>query len=98
LWNLPREDEISEHPPVVVARGHGADEHRQRRVEELPQVIDHQETVDGCHDQADAEWIVIRGPVRGHDDTPFGQPTPGQPIGHAEVGPIQGVFGVLSYY
>jgi hypothetical protein len=25
-----------------------------------------------CHDQADAEWIVIRGPIRGHNDKPFG--------------------------
>jgi hypothetical protein len=24
------------------------------------------------HDQADAEWIVIRGQLRGHNDTPFG--------------------------
>jgi hypothetical protein len=29
----------------------------------------------GCHDQADAEWIVIRGLLlRDHDDTPFGRP------------------------
>jgi hypothetical protein len=27
------------------------------------------------HDQGDAEWIVIRRPLRGHNDTPFGQPT-----------------------
>jgi hypothetical protein len=29
------------------------------------------------HDQADAKWIVIRGQLRGHNDMPFGQPTPG---------------------
>jgi hypothetical protein len=34
------------------------------------------------HDQADAEWIVTRGPIRGHNDTPFGQPTPSWPIGY----------------
>jgi hypothetical protein len=28
------------------------------------------------HDQGDAKWIVIRGPSRGHNDTPFGWPTP----------------------
>jgi hypothetical protein len=25
------------------------------------------------HDQADAEWIVIRTQQRGHNDTPFGR-------------------------
>jgi hypothetical protein len=35
----------------------------------------------GCRDLADAEWIVIRGPFRGHNDMPFGQPAPGRPIG-----------------
>jgi hypothetical protein len=25
------------------------------------------------HDQADAEWIVIRTQLRGHNDTPFGR-------------------------
>jgi hypothetical protein len=49
--------------------------------------------VGGCHDSVDAEWIVIRRPLRGHNDTPFGRPTPGRPIGHP-----QGVFGVFSYY
>jgi hypothetical protein len=29
------------------------------------------------HDQGDAKWIVIRGQLRGHNDTPFGQPPPG---------------------
>jgi hypothetical protein len=38
------------------------------------------------HDQADTEWIVIRMPLRGHNRTPFGRPTPGRPIGHKEVG------------
>jgi hypothetical protein len=52
----------------------------------------------GCHDQADAEWIEIRKPLGGHNDTPFGQPTPGQPIGRPRVGPSQGIFGVFSYY
>jgi hypothetical protein len=40
----------------------------------------------------------IRGPLRGHNDAPFGQPTPGQPIGRLGVGHAQGVFGVFSYY
>ena len=50
------------------------------------------------HDQGDAKWIVIRGPLRGHNDTPFGRPTPGRPIGRPGVGHPQGVFGVFSYY
>jgi hypothetical protein len=31
------------------------------------------------HDQADAEWIVIRTQLRGHNDTPFGRPAPAGP-------------------
>ena len=27
------------------------------------------------HDQGDAKWIVIRGKLRGNNDTPFGRPT-----------------------
>jgi hypothetical protein len=36
-------------------------------------------------DQADAEWIVIRTQLRGHDDTPFGRPAPGRPSGTFRV-------------
>jgi hypothetical protein len=36
------------------------------------------------HDQADAEWIVIRTQLRGHNDTPFGRPAPGH-LGHLGV-------------
>jgi hypothetical protein len=28
------------------------------------------------HDQGEAKWIVIRGQLRGHNDTPCGRPTP----------------------
>jgi hypothetical protein len=45
------------------------------------------------HDQGDAKWIVIRVPLRGHNDTPFGRPTPGQPIGRPGVGRPSGVIG-----
>ena len=51
-----------------------------------------------CHDQADAEWVVIRRPFRGHNDTPLGQPTPGRPFGRLGVGHPTGVFGGFSYY
>jgi hypothetical protein len=49
------------------------------------------------HDQGGAKWIVIRGQLRGHNDTPFGQPTPGQLVGRPRIGRPQGVFGGLSY-
>jgi hypothetical protein len=50
------------------------------------------------HDQGDANSIVIRGQLRGHNDTPFGRPTPSRPIGRLGFGRPQGVFGGLSYY
>jgi hypothetical protein len=33
------------------------------------------------HDMGDAKGIVIRGQLWGHNDMPFGRPTPGQPQG-----------------
>jgi hypothetical protein len=36
-------------------------------------------TLGGCHDETDADWLVIRGPLKGHKDTPFGWPTSGWP-------------------
>jgi hypothetical protein len=36
------------------------------------------------HDQGDAEWIVIRRQLRGHNDTPCGWPAPGRPIGRPQ--------------
>jgi hypothetical protein len=38
-------------------------------------------------DQADAKWIVIRWPLRDHNDAPCGRPTPDRPIGRLGVGP-----------
>jgi hypothetical protein len=55
-------------------------------------------TLGEFHDQGDAEWVMIRGPLRGHNDTPFGRPTPGRPIGHPGVGLPQGVLGGLNYH
>jgi hypothetical protein len=43
-------------------------------------------------DQGDANWILIRGQLRGHNDRPFRRPTPGRPIGRAGVGRPKGVF------
>jgi hypothetical protein len=31
------------------------------------------------HDQGDAEWIVLKRQLRGHNDTPFGLTTPSRP-------------------
>jgi hypothetical protein len=53
---------------------------------------------DEFHDQGDTKWIVIRRPLRGHDDTPFGRPTLGRSIGRPGVGHPRGVFGVLNCY
>jgi hypothetical protein len=50
------------------------------------------------HDQVDDKWIVIRGQLRGHNDKPFGRPTPGRPIGGLVVGRPLGVIGFFSYY
>jgi hypothetical protein len=50
------------------------------------------------HDQAHAEWIVIRGPLRGENDTRFGKQTPSRLIGCPWVGHPMGVFGVFRYY
>jgi hypothetical protein len=65
---------------------------------DLPTRKYYQNSGGGCHDWADAQWIVIRGPLRGHDDTPFGRPTPGQPVGRPGAGHPHDVFGVFSYY
>jgi hypothetical protein len=37
----------------------------------------------GYHDLLEAKWLVIRGPLRGHNDTPCRRPTPGRPGGLA---------------
>jgi hypothetical protein len=50
------------------------------------------------HYQGDAKWIVIRGQLKGHNNTPFGWPTADRPIGCPGVGRPQGVYGGLSYY
>jgi hypothetical protein len=50
------------------------------------------------HDQWDAKWMVIRRPLRVHNDMPFGRLIPSRPIGRPGVGRPKGVFGGLSYY
>jgi hypothetical protein len=49
-------------------------------------------------EKADAKWIVNRGPLWGHNDTPCGRPTPGRPVGRPGAGRPQGVFAGLSYF
>jgi hypothetical protein len=46
----------------------------------------------GSHDQTDAEWIVIKTQLRGHNNTPFGQQAPGQPSSRPGSGRSSGVF------
>jgi hypothetical protein len=48
--------------------------------------------------RVDAKWIVFRGKLKGHNDTPFEQPTLGRPIGRLGVGRPQGFIGGFSYY
>jgi hypothetical protein len=50
------------------------------------------------HDLGDTKWIVVRGQLRGHNNTPFRQPTPGHSIGRPGVGCPQGICGGFSYY
>jgi hypothetical protein len=50
-------------------------------------------TISGeSHDQADAEWIVIRTQLRGHNDMLFGRPAPGRSSGRPGSGRPSGVF------
>jgi hypothetical protein len=46
-----------------------------------------------CLNQAATEWIVIRGPLKGHNNTRFGKPIPGRPTGRLGVGHPEGVLG-----
>jgi hypothetical protein len=48
------------------------------------------------HNQGNAKWIVIRRPLRDHNNTPFGQPAPTRPIGHSGSGLPQGIIGVFQ--
>jgi hypothetical protein len=53
------------------------------------------------HDQADAEWIVIRTQLGGHNNTLFGQPAPqagppGPPWGSGPA--LQAYFVCFNYY
>jgi hypothetical protein len=44
------------------------------------------------NEQEDAKWRVIRGQLRGLNNTPFGRPTPGRPIGRPGVGHPQSLL------
>jgi hypothetical protein len=50
------------------------------------------------HDQGNAKWIVIRGQLRGHNDTPCGRPTPSRPIGRPGLAAHRALFGGFSNY
>jgi hypothetical protein len=47
------------------------------------------------HGQGDAKWIVIRGQLRGHNDTLCGGPAPSWPIGRPGSGRPQGIIVVF---
>jgi hypothetical protein len=42
----------------------------------------------------DRDWIVIRGQLRGHNDMPYGRPTPGRHVGRPGLGRLLGEFVV----
>jgi hypothetical protein len=46
------------------------------------------------HDQGAAKWIVIRRPLWGHNNTPFGRPTPGRPL----PGLSRGLAALRAYW
>jgi hypothetical protein len=51
----------------------------------------------GGHDEADAEWIGIRGLLRGLNEMPFERPTPDWPIARG-LATLRAFSGVFSYY
>jgi hypothetical protein len=69
-----------------------------KKSQKLLEMEDFAHALGEFHDQGGAKWIVIRRPLWGHNDTPFGWPTPGWPIGRQGVGCPQGVIGGFSYY
>jgi hypothetical protein len=50
------------------------------------------------HDQVEANRIVIRRPLRGHNNTPCRRSTNSRPIGRPRAGCPQDVFNVFSYF
>jgi hypothetical protein len=63
------------------------------------------ETLKGeFHDQGYARWIVIRRSLRGHNDTPCGQPAScspraaNKPACSQPIGRLQVIIGVFWYY
>jgi hypothetical protein len=82
---LTLEDVEYWHAPEIDAVGDFSDD-----VESKDVISEDTSDAGDFHDQGDAKWIVIRGHLRGHNDTLFGRPTP-------RVDHPQGVFGVFSY-
>jgi hypothetical protein len=60
--------------------------------------MDHGMVCGEFHDQGDAKWIVFRGQLWGHNDTPFGRLTLGRPIARPGVGRPRDAFCGFSDY
>jgi hypothetical protein len=56
-----------------------------------------EEAEGGSHDQADAEWIVIRTQLRGHNDTPGGS-AGGWPGAAADPPATRGLDALRAYF
>jgi hypothetical protein len=50
------------------------------------------------HDKRGAKWIVITGQFRGHNDMPFGRPTPGRLVGRPGLAALQAYLVFFKYY
>jgi hypothetical protein len=92
--------------PKVKGLGFGADRGLYHRFIAM-ELQDKDDVEDKCavsfekgefHDQGDANWIVIRRPLWGHNNMPCGWPAPARAIGRPGSGPPQGVMGGFSYY
>jgi hypothetical protein len=54
--------------------------------------------IGGSHDQADAEWIVIRTQLRGHNECPLGGQPPAGPSAARGLTALRAYFVCFSYY
>jgi hypothetical protein len=59
--------------------------HKKVEMERRNEMEDEEEEEGEFQGQADAKWIVIRGSLKGHNDTPCGRPTPGRPGGWSSL-------------
>jgi hypothetical protein len=90
-------DPLETPPPSTPLSSHMVIDHAITKVSN--DLIFWKETAGESHDQADAEWIVIRTQLRGHNDTPFGRPALGQPPAGRPAGRLadRGLAALWAY-